>query len=435
MTLNATHDPCLRSWVQSANTANTDFPIQNLPFGVFNAGGDARIGVAIGDQILDLHAAIEAGAIVLDGEIACALSAGTLNDFMSLGPEAWRSARVAISAMLAEGAPEHESLLRSMSETTMRLPADIGDYTDFYAARAHATNVGRMFRPDGEPLMPNWLHLPVGYHGRASSIVVSGTDITRPRGQLKPEDGPPVFAPCRLLDYELEFGAFVGSGNKMGAPIGVGEAMDHLFGVVILNDWSARDIQKWEYQPLGPFNAKNFASTISPWIVTMEALEPFRSNGPARQDDDPPLLDYLKPSSESADAIDVRAEVFISSSDMRASGTNPIRLSRGTLADLSWSFAQMLAHHTSTGCPMKPGDLLGSGTVSGSEKTSWGSMLELCWRGTQPIDLPDGSQRRFLHDGDELTIKAYCERDGAARIGFGSCSGLILAAAEIACGR
>jgi fumarylacetoacetase len=431
MMLDATHDPGLRSWVGSANGHEGDFPIQNLPFGIFESGsrGD-HIGVAIGDQILDIHAAIESEAVLFGGEVACALSAPTLNEFMGLGPGEWQATRVEISAMLAEDAPMHEHLLRSMSETTMRLPARIGDYTDFYAARAHATNVGRMFRPDGEPLMPNWLHLPVGYHGRASSIVVSGTPITRPFGQLKPEDGPPTHGPCRLLDYELEFGAFVGPSNQMGTPIGIADAMDHLFGVVILNDWSARDIQKWEYQPLGPFNAKNFASTVSPWVVTMEALAPYRSNGPARQDDDPPLLEYLTPSSGSADAIDVKAEVFIASEDMRAAEIQPMRLSSGTLADLSWSFCQMLAHHTSTGCPMNPGDLLGSGTVSGQDKSSWGSMLELAWRGTKPIDLPDGTQRRFLQDGDELTITAFCERDGAARIGFGSCSGVIRPAAQ-----
>jgi fumarylacetoacetase len=276
--------------------------------------------------------------------------------------------------------------------------------------------------------MPNWLHLPVGYHGRASSIVVSGTEIKRPHGQVKPDDGPPAYAPCRLLDYELEFGAFIGSANAMGSPVDIGQAMDHLFGLVILNDWSASDIQKWEYQPLGPFNAKNFASTISPWVVTMQALAPFRSNGPARQADDPALLDYLTPAAGSSDAIDVIAEVHVSSAAMREAGTAAMRLSRGTLADLSWSFSQMLAHHTSTGCPMNAGDLIGSGTVSGPEKTARGCMLELSWRGTEPIDLPDGTQRRFLQDGDELTISAFCERDGATRIGFGGCSGVILPA-------
>lgn len=425
MTLNATHDLSLRSWVSSANAADADFTIQNLPFGVFELNGSGRIGVAIGDQILDVHAAIESGALAFRGEIACALSAETLNDFMALGHEHWHEARVTISLFLTEGSTAHESLLRAMSKSTMRLPAAIGDYTDFYAARAHATNVGRMFRPDGDPLMPNWLHLPVGYHGRASSLVVSGTDIRRPSGQIKPDDSAPVYAPCRLLDYEVEFGAFVGTANEMGATVGIDQAMDHLFGLVILNDWSARDIQKWEYQPLGPFNAKNFASSISPWVVTMEALAPFRSEGPARQSDDPPLLEYLQPAAGSADAIDVKAEVYLASADMRAKGTPAMKLSSGTLSDLSWSFSQMLAHHTSTGCPMNAGDLIGSGTVSGTDKSSRGCMLELCWRGTEPIELPDGTERRFLLDGDELTIVAFCEHDGAARVGLGSCSGVI----------
>jgi fumarylacetoacetase len=429
VSIDTTHDPALCSWVESANTGETDFPIQNLPFGIFvDASGRGRIGVAIGQYVLDVPAAIETEALLLQGDLACALSAESLNSFMSLGAASWRDARTAISDLLREDAPRQDRLLRQMAETTMLLPASIGDYTDFYASRHHATNVGRMFRPDGEPLMPNWLHLPVGYHGRASSIVVSGTEIKRPHGQLKPDDGPPVYAPCNLLDYELEFGAFIGSGNAMGSPVGIGQAMDHIFGLVILNDWSARDIQKWEYQPLGPFNAKNFASTISPWVVTMQALAPFRSHGPARQADDPALLEYLTPATGSSDAIDVIAEVHVSSAAMREAGTAAMRLSRGTLADLSWSFSQMLAHHTSTGCPMNAGDLIGSGTVSGPEKTARGCMLELSWRGTEPIDLPDGTQRRFLQDGDELTISAFCERDGATRIGFGGCSGVILPA-------
>ncbi len=429
MSIDATHDPAARSWVELANEEGCDFPIQNLPFGVFaGKGSRGRIGVAIGDQVLDVAGAIETEAVTFSGEVASALSAETLNDIMSLGPPAWKAVRATLFSLLQEDSPRQDRLLRSMAETTMQLPAAIGDYTDFYASRHHATNVGRMFRPDGEPLMPNWLHLPVGYHGRASSIAVSGTNVTRPSGQLKPEDGPPVFGPCKLLDYELEFGAFVGTGNEMGTPIAIGEAMDHLFGVVILNDWSARDVQKWEYQPLGPFNAKNFASTISPWVVTMDALLPFRSDGPARQDDDPPLLEYLTPVRGSGDAIDVTAEVHVCSQAMRESDIPPMRLSRGTLANLSWSFSQMLAHHTSTGCPMRPGDMLGSGTVSGPEKDSRGCLLELSWRGQEPIDLPDGTQRRFLQDGDTLTISAFCERPGAARVGFGSCEATILPA-------
>ena len=426
MTLNETHDPTRTSWVESANHSDCDFPIQNLPFGVFEGeDGRGRIGVAIGDQILDLSAAIETEVLVLPGVVACALCSETLNQFMSLGNDAWHTSRVAIGELLSAKSPRQDRLLRSMEETIMRLPASIGDYTDFYAARHHATNVGRMFRPDGDPLMPNWLHLPVGYHGRASSVIVSGADVIRPHGQVKADDQAPIFAPCKLLDYELEFGAFIGNGNDMGTRVGIGQASDQIFGVVILNDWSARDVQKWEYQPLGPFNAKNFASTISPWVVTMEALLPYRCHGPARDENDPPLLDYLKPVPGSADAIDVIAEVHLSSVGMRADGTAAIRLSRGSLSDLSWSFAQMLTHHTSTGCPMQAGDLIGSGTVSGVEKGSRGCLLELTWRGTEPIDLPDGTQRRFLQDGDELTISAWCHQDGAARVGFGGCSGVI----------
>ncbi len=428
MSLNATHDPNRRSWVETANEPQCDFPIQNLPFGIFEEDGRGRIGVAIGDQMLDVGAAIETEALSLEGAVACALCSETLNQFMGLGAPAWHAARVAIGDLLCADASRQDRLLRPQDGAIMRLPAAIGDYTDFYAARHHATNVGRMFRPDGEPLMPNWLHLPVGYHGRASSVVVSGTDIRRPSGQLKPDDGAPIHGPCRLLDHELEFGAFTGPGNAMGTAIPLADAMHHLFGVVILNDWSARDIQKWEYQPLGPFNAKNFASSISPWVVTMEALAPYRSLGPARQPDDPPLLEYLTPAPGSADAIDVTAEVTLCSATMRDAGMAPMRISRGSLSELSWSFSQMLAHHTSTGCPMRPGDLLGSGTVSGPEKDSRGCLLELTWRGTEPIELPDGTQRKFLQDGDDLTISAWCERDGAARIGFGSCTGRILPA-------
>jgi fumarylacetoacetase len=283
-----------------------------------------------------------------------------------------------------------------------------------------------MFRPDGDPLMPNYLHLPVGYHGRASSVVVSGTDIIRPHGQLKPDDSDPIFAPCKLLDYELEFGAFIGKGNTMGERIPMEVAMEHIFGIVILNDWSARDVQKWEYQPLGPFNAKNFASTISPWIVTIDALAPFRQFGPNRLVDDPEVLEYLQPVTD--DVFDVNCCVSISSEKMRDKDVEAIQLTKSSLNNLTWSFAQMLAHHTSTGCPMNSGDLIGSGTISGETKDSRGCLLELTWRGTEPIELPDGTQRRFLQDGDELTIKAWCESDDATRIGFGSCSGIILPA-------
>ena len=424
MTIDHTHDPSLRSWVESASAADCDFTIQNLPFGVFRGDdGNGRIGVAIGDQVLDVRAAIEDGALDLPGDTACALCASTLNAFMGQGVSSWRAARHALSALLAADAPPRTDLLHSMDALEMLLPATIGDYTDFYAARHHATNVGRMFRPDGDPLLPNYLHLPVGYHGRASSVVVSGTPIKRPMGQLKPDDGEPVFAPCRLLDHELEFAAFVGPGNAMGERIDIADAMDHIFGIVILNDWSARDVQKWEYQPLGPFNAKNFASSISPWVVTIDALAPYRRPGPNREATDPPVLDYLTPVSD--DMLDVVCEASIRSEGMRGDGAPAHRLSHGNLGDLTWSFAQMLAHHTSTGCPMHPGDLLGSGTISGPEEDARGCMLELTWRGTNPVQLPDGSERKFLLDGDELTIAAWCVGDGSARIGFGSCSGVI----------
>ena len=424
-TIDRSHDPARRSWVPSANEAGADFPIQNLPWGVFRDDeGAARIGVAIGDQVLDAQSAVLDNHLPdLPGTIACALCATTLNQFMGLGHDSWTVARHAIADLLDAESETRDELLRPMAGTEMLLPATIGDYTDFYASRYHATNVGRMFRPDGEPLMPNYLHLPVGYHGRASSIVVSGTPVRRPHGQLKPDDAAPVFKPVRLLDYELEFGAFIGEGNDMGTRVQMDQAMDRLFGIVILNDWSARDVQKWEYQPLGPFNAKNFASTISPWVVTMDALAPFRLAGPARLDEDPDLLDYLRPVTE--DVLDVTCEVRLASATMREAGEEPVRLTRGSLSDLCWSFAQMLAHHTSTGCPMHAGDLIGSGTISGPSKDSRGCLLELTWRGSEPIELPDGTQRRFLLDGDELTISAFCESGDARRIGLGSCSGIV----------
>ena len=353
-----THQIEASSWVESAQ--GSEFPIQNLPFGVCSKHG---IVVAIGDYALNVQSAIGSCALDVSGEIACALSSKNLNDFMSLGKEAWTTARHAIFTLLSSDSESREELLVNIGELELILPATIGDYTDFYAARNHATNVGKMFRPDGNPLMPNYLHLPVGYHGRASSVVVSGTDVRRPHGQLKADDADPVFGTCKLLDYELEFGAFIGSGNAMGDRIRMDEAMDKLFGIVILNDWSARDIQKWEYQPLGPFNAKNFATTISPWIVTVDALAPFRTSGPMRFDGDPEILDYLKPVTD--DVLDVQCSVSISSSSMREQGMEPQKLTQSTLSHLTWTFAQMLVHHTSTGCPMNSGDLIGSGTISG----------------------------------------------------------------------
>ena len=429
-TLDATHDAARTSWIDSAQEPAGDFPIQNLPFGVFRAGAEPRIGVAIGDQVLDVRGAVEAK--LLDGlspETACALCAATLNDLMGQGAGAWAEARAAIGSLLDAGdgrlrddADARARLLHAQSSVEMLMPATIGDYTDFYASVHHATNIGSMFRPDN-PLLPNYKHLPVGYHGRASSIVISGTPVRRPMGQTKADDVPPAFGPCRLLDYELEMGFFVGPGNDMGTRITMAEASQQIFGMVIVNDWSARDVQKWEYQPLGPFNAKNFATTVSPWVVTLDALAPFRIPGPPRGADDPPILDYLAPADDMG--LDITVEVHIASAQMRDAGQAPMRVSRGSFADMFWTIAQMLAHHTSTGCNVRPGDMMASGTISGPTEDARGCLLERTWRGTQPIDLPDGTQRKLLQDGDEVIISAYCERDGARRIGFGTCRGIV----------
>jgi fumarylacetoacetase len=441
--LDHTHDPTLACWIDSANDPTGDFPIQNLPYGVFTADGrprGPRIGVAIGDWILDLA---EVGRVELlpdlSPEIATALGGSSLNGFMALGPDHWRAARHAISGLLDGDNPVlrdrrdlQDRVLVDRATATMHLPATVGDYTDFYASIHHATNVGSMFRPDN-PLMPNYRHLPVGYHGRASSLVASGTPVRRPHGQTCADgaDGP-AYGPSRLLDYELEMGFFVGPENQMGEPIGIERAHEHIFGMVIVNDWSARDVQKWEYQPLGPFNAKNFATTVSPWVVTLDALAPYRLAGPPRGADDPPLLDYLRPASDEARqwGLDITVQVHLASEAMRSAGQDPLTVSRGSFADMYWTITQMLAHHSSTGCNMRPGDLLASGTVSGPAEDARGCLLERTWRGQNPIDLPDGTQRRFLQDGDEVVISAHAESaDGrAARIGFGDCRGVILPA-------
>ena len=424
-------------WVPGASGARGDFPIANLPWGVAerpDRPGEPRIFVAIGDCALDMAEA--AGFGMLEGlapRIAGALRQPTLNAFMALGGADWSAARGLAASLLSSGPrsiekhARRDAVLVDRASLRMRLPAEIGDYTDFYASEHHATNVGSMFRPN-QPLMPNWKHLPVGYHGRASSIVVDGTPVRRPHGQtVATDDGPPSFGPSRLLDHELEMGVFFGGqGNALGTRIPVSRAADHLFGLVILNDWSARDVQKWEYQPLGPFNAKNFCTTISPWVVTMDALRPYRMPGPARAEGDPPMLDYLRWDDDFV--LDVRLEVLLSSAAMRGKGLAPTRVSFGTFADMYWSMSQMLAHHTSTGCNMRPGDLLGSGTISGPVKESRGCMLERTWRGTEPITLGDGTERRFLQDGDEVTIRGWCEGAGLPRIGFGECRGTIVPA-------
>ena len=433
---NETHDPALRSWVESANDPATDFPVQNLPYGTFRRGGHGAwgIGVAIGDQVLDLRIAHESGLL---GGAAVGILGATLNTLMAQVPERWSALRVAISRALradtvegAEAVRRAADLLVPARDVELGVPATIGDYTDFYASVYHATNVGSMFRPDN-PLLPNYKWVPIGYHGRASSIVASGVPVQRPVGQWTGEPAvPPVVGPSRRLDYEAELGFWIGGGNAMGTTIPIAEASRALFGTCLLNDWSARDVQAWEYQPLGPFLAKNFASTVSPWVVTWEALAPFRVPAFARAEGDPVPLPYLNDAGDQrAGGLGIAIEVWLVSAEMRRQGRGPVRLSRGSTADLYWTPAQMVAHHTMGGCNLRPGDLLGSGTVSGATKESRGCLLELTWRGTEPITLPTGEVRRFLEDGDEVTMRARCERDGARAIGFGECRGTIVPAA------
>ncbi|MDM0065761.1 fumarylacetoacetase [Variovorax sp. J31P207] len=419
--IDATHDPKLRSWVASANQAGCDFPIQNLPFGRFSHGADAapRIGVAIGDRILDLR---RAGLIDTDD----------MNALMAATPEKRAALRALISQGLAEGSArqaEWESALVNQSAVTMHVPCRIGDYTDFYTSVHHATTVGKQFRPDN-PLLPNYKWVPIGYHGRASSIGVSGQRFKRPQGQTKaPDAAVPSFGPSKRLDYELELGWFVGQGNAQGEPVGMGAAEAHLFGVTLFNDWSARDIQGWEYQPLGPFLSKNFASTLSPWLVTTEALAPFRAAF-ERPADDPQPLPYLDSEANRAQgAFSIELEVLLQTAKMREAGEAPVRLSKTNSTRAAyWTPAQLIAHHTVNGCNLQPGDLLGSGTLSGPEAIEAGSLMELTSGGKQPIVLPNGEQRSFLEDGDTLVMRGWCERAGAVRIGLGEVSGTVLAA-------
>ena len=430
-----THDPALRSWVASANAAGTDFPVQNLPYGRFRRAGGTepwRIGVAIGDQVLDLAAARpQPGWPAALAPQLDALAAGDLNTVMA-APKAVRVAlRQALSAALRTGSPQQAALagcLLPQAGAELALPCAIHDYTDFYTGIHHATTVGKLFRPDN-PLLPNYKWVPIGYHGRASSIVVSGTPIRRPRGQtLPPGATQPTVGPSQRLDYELELGALVGPGNALGTPVPMAEAEDRLFGLTLLNDWSARDLQAWEYQPLGPFLAKNFGSTLSPWVVTMEALAPFRTAF-ERPAGDPQPLPYLDDAANrSAGALDIQLEVWLQTAAMRAAGQPAVRLSTSNFKDAYWTLAQLLTHHASNGCNLQPGDLLGTGTQSGPEAGQGGSLLELSQGGKAPITLPGGEQRAFLADGDALTLRAYCQRPGAARIGFGDCTGTLLAA-------
>ncbi|GAB3657937.1 fumarylacetoacetase [Ramlibacter alkalitolerans] len=435
MSIDATHDPALRSWVASANDAATDFPLQNLPFGRFRRCGTGepwRIGVAIGDQVLDLRAAREHGAwppalaSALD-----ALAAGDLNTVMAAAPGPRRALRAALSQALTTGSSQQQALERCLvpqSGIELTVPCAIGDYTDFYTGIHHATSVGRLFRPDN-PLLPNYQWVPIGYHGRSSSIVASGTPIRRPLGQTKAAEAQrPSFGPCQRLDYEVELGFLIGAPNALGEPIAIDAAEDHLFGVTLFNDWSARDIQSWEYQPLGPFLSKNFASTLSPWVVTMEALAPFRAplQRPAGSEEPLPYLDSR--ATREQGALAVRLETWLQTAAMRAAGEPAVRISSGRADEAAfWTPAQLVAHHTSGGCNLQAGDLFGSGTLSGPGADQAGSLLELTRGGKEPIRLPNGETRAFLADGDTLMLRGTCEREGFRRIGFGECAGTIVA--------
>jgi len=431
--LDETHEAGLRSWVESANAGGTDFPLQNLPLGVFRRKGSgdvARVGVAIGDQILDLHGAATTGALarVAPG-VQVALLSPTLNLLMAQGRPASRSLRRAVHGLLRSDSTRTRrdpALLVPMEQADLLLPAEIGDYTDFYASIHHATNVGSMLRPDA-PLLPNYKWVPIGYHGRASSIVPSGSTIRRPSGQTRDDTAPaPVVGPTRALDYECEMAAWVGRGNLQGDVVPMDRAEDHLFGLGLLNDWSARDIQRWEYQPLGPFLAKNFGTTVSPWVVTLDALEPFRIAPAAREPGDPEALPYLdSAANRSRGGLAVELEVLLSSAAMRREGLPPVRVSRSNLNTMYWTLAQLLAHHTSNGCNLRPGDVLGTGTISGPEKENRGCLLELTWRGRDPLLLPTGESRQFLEDGDEVMLRGRCEREGFTGIGFGPCTGIV----------
>ncbi len=433
--LDGTHDAARRSWVASAN-GHRDFPIQNLPLGVFSTGGGVpRGGVAIGDMILDLGAALDAGLFHdLARDAAEAAAGPALNPLLRMGAAPRRALRARLSDLLDENGAERaateklrDRLLHKADDCRLHLPAVIGDYTDFFAGINHATNTGRLFRPDN-PLLPNYKFVPVAYHGRASSVRPSGTEFRRPRGQRKPaSQSVPDFGPCRNLDYELELGVWVGPGNTLGEPVGIASAGEHIAGFCLLNDWSARDIQAWEYQPLGPFLAKNFCTSVSPWLVTTEALAPFRVAQRERPAGDPPSLAYLNdPIDQARGALDIELEVYLLTPQMRAAGSSPHRLSAATTRELYWTPAQMVAHQTSNGCNLQPGDLFGSGTISGRDPASFGSLLEITEGGRNSVRLPSGETRRFLEDGDEVIFRAQCRKDGFASIGFGECRGRVL---------
>lgn len=427
------HTATARSWVEQAN-GHSDFPLQNLPLGIFSRPGEAqRCGVAIGDSILDLQAVLAAG--LFEGEAKTAVEAtanGALNAYFALG----RSARVALRQRLLELLGEHsehqaalQAALYLASDCQMHLPAKVGDYTDFYVGIEHAKNVGKLFRPDN-PLLPNYKYVPIGYHGRASTLRPSGTDVRRPKGQTLPAgQTEPSFGPCARLDFELELGIWIGQGNDIGQAIPIGDAAEHVAGYCLLNDWSARDIQAWEYQPLGPFLSKSFITTLSPWVVTAEALEPFRCAQPARPEGDPQPLSYLLDARDQANgALDIELEVLLITEGLREQGLPPHRLSLSNTLSMYWTVAQMVAHHSVNGCQLQAGDLFGSGTLSGAQPGAFGSLLEMTDGGKQVIELASGEVRKFLEDGDEIILRARCKRDGAVSIGFGECRGKVIAA-------
>lgn len=435
-----TLDPHRLSWVPAANETAADFPLTSLPFAIFTpaAGGTASVGVGIGDQILDLRALAAAKLLAPQSHpgLTAACHADTLNPLLGLGPAAWADLRRQLSRLLgADTCPvgptrdQVAACLRPLAGLHFELPARVGDYTDFYASIDHAARVGALFRPE-QPLLPNYKWIPIGYHGRSSSLVPSGSAIRRPHGQRRPPGlDSPIFGATEQLDYELELGALVGPGNGLGETIPLARAGEHLFGVCLLNDWSARDLQSWEYQPLGPFLAKNFATTLSPWVLPLAALEPFRVPARSRAAGDPAPLPYLADVTDAAHGgLDLTLEVYLQTATMRATGAAPHRLSRGNARTLYWTFGQLLVHHASNGCNLRPGDLLGSGTVSGPEADSCGCLLELTERGARPFVLPNGETRAFLADGDEVILRGYAERAGFRRISLGECRGRILPA-------
>ncbi len=428
--IDGTHDPKLRSWVDSAN-GHMDFPIQNLPYGLFSPkDGAPRIGTAIGDMILDLTACAADG--MFEPDASDALGEPLLNTLLALPLASRQALRKQISAVLSDDAQRDRlaDKLHRAADCTLHVPARIGDYTDFYVGIHHANNVGRQFRPDN-PLLPNYKYIPIGYHGRASSIRTSGVDVRRPTGQRKPpESDTPIVGPSVRLDYELELGIWVGAGNALGTTIPIAQAADHIGGFCLLNDWSARDFQAWEYQPLGPFLAKNFQSTISPWVITPEAMAPFRIAQPARPEGDPAPLPYLADADDQRKgALALTLEVYILSSKMRDQGAAPVQLSSGPASNMYWTVQQILTHHASNGCDLNPGDLMGTGTISAPDRTGFGSMLELSNGGKEPIELPNGERRSFLEDGDEIILRASAAADGFVSIGFGDCRAMITPAA------